>query len=171
MRPLYLFVGIAAVLAVGIAVFFGVVQWNRRGKAKQEISGPRETAELTTDQGLFVQERVERYRDEMLRYELGLERHRRNASRDMLLKVLAGRGEVISMPVLYLNNKEWVCEESQLWEAVEISLRELGLSYNAEREEPTAHAAHACEKWAAEVAKREFDEFLGTDTQSDNSNG
>ncbi len=75
------------------------------------------------------------------------------------------------MPILYLNNKEWLWEESQLWEAVQISLRKLGLSYTADRGEPTAHAAYACEKWAAEEAKREFDEFLSTDIQSDNSKG
>ncbi len=156
------FVGIAGVLSVGIAVFFGVVQWTRRSKGKRGILCPRETVGLTTDQRLLVQERVERYRDEMLRYEIGLECHRRNASRDLLLKVLAGRGEVTSMPILYLNSEEWMWEASRLRKAVEFSLRQLGLSVPTDRNEPTAQAAHACEDWAVTEAKREFDEFLGT---------
>ena len=158
------FVVIAAVLAVGIAIF-AVVQRTRRGKAKQELSGPSEPVGPTSDQRLFVQEQVERYRDEMLRYEIGLERHRRNTSREVLEKILAGRGEIMSMPILYLNNDDWMWKNQQLREAVDTALRKFHLPVPTDVKEPTAQAARACEQWAAAEAKRQFDTLLGTDTQ------
>ena len=164
MRPLYWFVGIAAIFVVGI-VIFTVLRRTRRGRAKQELSGPSEDIGLTSDQLLFVQERVERYRDEMLRYEIGLERHRRNTSREVLLKILAGREEIMSMPILYLNNDDWVWENRRLREAVDIALRKLRLPVPTDIKEPTAQAAGACEQWAATEAKRQFDKALGTNTQ------
>ena len=155
-------VDIAAVLAVGIAVFV-VVQRIRRGTAKQEIATPSEPVGPTfEDQCLFVQEQVERYRDEMICYQIGLERHQRNISREVLLKILAGREEVMSMPILDLNNDDWIWKNKQLREAVDIALRKLHLPVPADVKKPTAQAARACEQWAAAEAKRQFDKFLST---------
>ncbi|MDE2733551.1 MAG: hypothetical protein OXI72_04100 [Gemmatimonadota bacterium] len=106
---------------------------------------------------------METYRDEMLCYELRLERNRRGASRDVLQKLLAGREEVLAMPVLYLNSDEWRWEQQKLQEAVEVALSELDLSVPPDVREPTTQAAHACEQWAATQAKRLFDEELGSD--------
>ena len=64
----------------------------------------------------------------MLCYELRLERNRRGASGAVLQKLLAGREEVLAMPVLYLNSDEWRWEQQQLQEAVEAALGELDLS-------------------------------------------
>ena len=156
-------VDIAAVLAVGIAVFV-VVQRLRRDKAKQEISAPSEPVGSTSDQSLFVQEQVERYRDEMLCYQIGLERHRRNISREVLLEILAGRDEVMSMPILDLNNDDWIWKDQQLRKVVDFALSELLLPVPTEvkDKEPTVQAARACEQWAAAEAKRQFDKFLST---------
>ena len=107
----------------------------------------------------FVRERVERYRDEMLRYEIGLERHRRNAPREELDRVLDGGEEVNSMPILYLNSEEWMWEKSQLRKAVEDALNHFGLPIPADKMEPTRQAAQACEEWAAEEAKQRFDQL------------
>ena len=163
MRPItrYFYAGIRAVLTVGIAFFY--VLLTRRGKAKEEAPYSRGTGGLTEEKLSFVKEQVNRYRDEMVRYEIGLERHRRNTSREVLMKVLGQRGEVTSMPILYLNTEEWVWDQSQLRKAVEVALNDLGLSVSGDHSEPTAQAAQACEDWAAKEAKRQFDKFLGTD--------
>jgi len=108
---------------------------------------------------------VETYLDEMLCYELRLERNRRGASRAVLQKLLNGKEEVLAMPVLYLNSDEWRWEQQQLQQAVEAALGELGLSVPPDVREPTAQAAHACEQWAAAEAKRLFDEELGNDSR------
>ena len=117
------------------------------------------------EQYSFVQQRVETYRDEMLRYELPLERNRRGASRAVLEKLLAGQEEVLTMPILYLNTDEWRWEQQQLQKAVEDALGELGLSVPPDVREPTTQAARACEQWAATEAKRLFDEELGSDSR------
>ena len=117
------------------------------------------------EQCSFVQQRVETYRAEMLSYELRLERNRRGASRDVLQKLLAGREEVLAMPILYLNSDEWRWEQQQLQKAVKVALDELGLSVPPDVREPTTQAARACEQWAAAEAKRLFDEELGSDSR------
>ena len=153
----YLYVGIRTVLTVVIALFYGIVLRTRQGKAKEENPYSRGTEGLTPEKRSFVKKRVKQYRDEMVRYEIGLERHRRNTSREVLMKVLKNRDEVTSMPILYLNTEEWVWDQSQLQEAVENSLQQLGLSVSGDLSEPTAQAAQACEEWAAKEAKRQFD--------------
>ena len=115
------------------------------------------------EQCAFVQRRMETYRHKMLCYELRLERNRRGASRTVLQKLLAGRVEVLAMPVLYLNSDEWRWEQQQLQEAVEVALSELDLSVAPDVREPTTQAARACEQWAATQAKRLFDEELDSD--------
>lgn len=164
MRLLYWFAIIAVVLAIGVAVF--AIWWSRRRRPQPEIPSPSDDPVLTSDQCVFVQEQVERYRDEMLRYEIGLERHRRNTSKEVLLKILAGRDEIMSMPILYLNNDDWTWKNQQLREAVDMALRRLRLPIPTDAKEPTTQAARACEQWAAAEAKRQFDKELGTDTQS-----
>ena len=114
----------------------------------------------------LVRERVERCRDELVRYELGLERHRRNASRDALLKLLAGHEQVMSRPILYLNSEEWKWDQQRLQDAVTRTLGELGLPVPTGVREPTAQAERACADWAAAEAKRQFDRILGSDTQA-----
>ena len=114
----------------------------------------------------LVRERVKRFRDELVRYELGLERHRRNASRDALLKLLAGHEQVMSCPILYLNSDEWKWDQQQLQDAVKRTLGELGLPVPTGVREPTAQAERACVEWAAAEAKRQFDRILGVDPQS-----
>ncbi len=114
----------------------------------------------------LVRERMERCRDEWLRYELGLERHRRNASREALVKLLGGREQVMSKPSLYLNSKEWKWDQQQLQDAVTRTLGELGLSVPTGIREPTAQAERACAEWAAAEAKRQFDRMLGSDPQA-----
>ena len=113
----------------------------------------------------LVRERVERYRDELVRYELGLERHRRNASRDALLELLAGREQVMSHPILYLNSEEWKWDQQRLQDAVEQTLLDLKLSVPTDVREPTAQAERACADWAAAEVKRQFDRKLGSDPQ------
>ena len=114
----------------------------------------------------MVRERVERYRDELLRYQLGLERHRRNASRDALLRLLAGHEQVISRPILYLNSEEWKWDQQRLQDAVTRTLVELGLQVPAGVREPTSQAERACDEWAVAEAKRQFDRILGSDAKA-----
>ena len=114
----------------------------------------------------LVRERMERYRDELLRYELGLERHRRSASREALLKLLAGHEQVMSHPILYLNSEEWKWDQQRLQDVVTRTLGELGLPVPAGIREPTAQAERACADWAAAEAKRQFDQILGSDTRA-----
>ena len=158
------------ILAAGTAIIVGgTVIWYRRHSllnastpSTYHISPPSPPFQ---EQCSFVQQRVETYRDEMLCYELRLERNRRGASRDVLQKLLAGREEVLAMPVLYLNSDEWRWEQQQLQEAVEAALGELDLSVPPDVREPTTQAARACEQWAATQAKRLFDEELGSDSR------
>ena len=156
------------ILAAGTAIIVGgTVIWYRRHSLRNastpstyHISPPSPPFQ---EQCSFVQQRVETYRDEMLCYELRLERNRRGASRAVLQKLLAGREEVLAMPVLYLNSDEWRWEQQQLQEAVEVALSELDLSVPPDVREPTTQAARACEQWAATQAKRLFDEELDSD--------
>ena len=158
------------ILAAGTAIIVGgTVIWYRRHSLRNastpstyHISPPSPPFQ---EQCSFVQQRVETYRDEMLCYELRLERNRRGASRAVLQKLLAGREEVLAMPVLYLNSDEWRWEQQQLQEAVKVALSELELSVPPDVREPTIQAAHACEQWAETQAKRLFDEELGSDSR------
>jgi len=111
----------------------------------------------------FVLERVERYRDELLRYHLRLERHRRKAPRDVLLKLLDGAEQVISHPVLYLNSDEWKWDRQRLQDAVTHALGELRLQTPTGVRWPTSQAERACDEWAVAEAKRKFDRILGSD--------
>ena len=111
----------------------------------------------------LVLERVERYREELLRYQLRLERHRRNAPRDVLLKLLDGAEQVISRPVLYLNSDEWMWDQQRLQDAVTRALGELGLQAPTGVREPTLQAERACDEWAVAEATRQFDGILGLD--------
>ncbi len=158
-------VAILTTLIVG-----GTIIWYRKRhglrNAETSASAPiSRPASLSPDKCLFVRKRVETYLDEMLCYELRLERNRRGASRAVLQKLLNGKEEVLAMPVLYLNSDEWRWEQQQLQQAVEAALGELGLSVPPDVREPTAQAAHACEQWAAAEAKRLFDEELGNDSR------
>ena len=157
------------ILAAGAIIVGGTVIWYRRHSllnastlSTYHISPPSPPFQ---EQCSFVQQRVEAYRDEMLCYELRLERNRRGASRAVLQKLLAGREEVLAMPVLYLNSDEWRWEQQQLQEAVEVALGELDLSVPPDVREPTTQAERACEQWAATQAKRLFDEELGSDSR------
>lgn len=78
-----------------------VVQDIRRSCSKSSpIYGAERTEAMpTTDRYTFVLERVKAYRDEMLSYEIGLERHRRSASREALGKALALDNELPESPV------------------------------------------------------------------------
>ena len=114
----------------------------------------------------LVQERVERHRDELLRYQLGLERHRRNARRDVLVKLLAGSEQVMSRPILYLNSDEWKWDQQRLQDAVTRTLGEFGLQAPAGVREPTSQAERACNAWAVAEAKRKFDGILGSEAQA-----
>ena len=149
-----------------LARFAGrVVQAFRRSRSD---GSPTRTAERTEalptpERYPFVLERVKAYRDEMLSYEIGLERYRRNASRGALMKALALGNElpeVRSMPVLYLNSDEWVWDQQQLRQAARDSIEELGLPVPDDVSEPTAQAARACDQWAAAEAKRRFGKVL-----------
>ena len=107
----------------------------------------------------LVLRRVKRYRDELLRYQLGLERHRRNAPRDVLLRLLDGE-QVMSRPVLYLNSDEWKWDQQTLQDAVTRTLGELGLQSPTGVREPTSQAERAGDAWAVAEAKRVFDQYM-----------
>ena len=68
-----------------------VVQAFRRARSDGAPTGIAERTDAlpTPERYPFVLERVKAYRDEMLSYEIGLERYRRNASRGALMKALA----------------------------------------------------------------------------------
>ncbi len=151
-------VGGTVIIAVGTAIWY-----RYRSLRNATISSP---SSPSPEQCSFVQKRVETYRDEMLCYELYLERNRRRASRAVLQKLLAGREEVLAWPVLYLNSDEWLWEQQQLQEAVKVALDELDLSVPPDVREPTTQAARACEQWAVTEAKRLFDEELGSDSRA-----
>ena len=157
-----------AIVAIVIAAIL-VSRTNRLG-ARATSSGvlPDGRAEGPNweAQSSLVRERVERYRDELVRYELGLERHRRNASRDALLKLLAGHEQVMSRPILYLNSEGWKWDQQRLQDAVTRTLGELDLPVPTGVREPTAQAERACDDWAAAEAKRQFDQILGSDPQA-----
>jgi hypothetical protein len=114
----------------------------------------------------LVRTRVERYRDELLRYQLGLERHRRNAPRDVLLQLLRGYEQLMARPVLYLNTDEWKWDQQRLQEAVTHTLGELSLQAPTGVREPTAQAERACDEWAGAEARRLFDRIPGSDPQA-----
>ena len=105
----------------------------------------------------LVRMRVERYRDESLCYQLGLERHRRNAPRDVLVGLLDGHEQVMSRPVLYLNSDKWKWDQQRLQDAVARALGDLGLDAPTGVREPTSQAERACDDWAVAKAKRQFD--------------
>ena len=154
------------VLIVGTVIYLIFRSGSRRTKASTRTTDTvRSPTQPSQEQCSFVRRRVEIYRDEMLRYELGLERHRRRASRAVLQKLLAGQEEVIAMPILYLNSDEWRWKQQHLQEAVEVALRGLDLPILSGIREPTTQAARACEQWAATEAKRRFDEELCSDSQ------
>ena len=118
------------------------------------------------EQCALVRARVERYRCELLRYQLGLERHRRRAPRGVLVRLVAGHEQVMSRPILYLNSNEWKWDQQRLQDAVTRTLGELGLYAPTGVREPTSQAERACDDWAIAEAKRQFDEILGSDAQS-----
>ena len=156
----------AVLLIVGAVICLIFRPGSRRTKASARTTGTvRSPSRPSQEQYSFVRQRVETYRDELLRYELGLERHRRQASRALLQKLLNGQEEVIAMPVLYLNSDKWRWNQQQLQEAVEVALRGLNLSVPPGIRRPTTQAARACEQWAATEAKRRFDEELCSDSQ------
>ena len=156
----------AVVLILGAVIYLIFRPGSRRTKASTRTKDTvRSSSPPSQEQCSFVRQRVETYRDEMLRYELGLERHRRRASRAVLQKLLAGQEEVIAMPILYLNSDKWRWNQQQLQEAVELALRGLDLPIFSDIREPTTQAARACEQWAATEAKRRFDEELCSDSQ------
>ena len=164
---------IIAILVVGTAIIaVGTVIWCRHHSLRDAntptaVRAPESpSSSPSQEQCSFVQKRVETYRDEMLCYELYLERNHRRASRAVLQKLLAGREEVLAWPVLYLNSDEWLWEQQQLQEAVEVALDELDLSVPPDVREPTTQAARACEQWAVTEAKRLFDEELGSDSRA-----
>ncbi len=130
------------------------------GAGRTEVLPTRERCE-------FVRKRVEAYQNEMLSYEIGLERHRRNASREALMNALALGEElpkVESIPVLSLNSDEWVWDRQELRKAVCDSLKELKVPVPEDVNEPAAQAARACDRWAAAEAKRRFDRTMDLDT-------
>lgn len=156
----------AIVLIIGAVIYLIFRPGNRRTKTSTRTTDTvRSPSGPSQEQCSFVRRRVEIYRDEMLRYELGLERHRRRASQSVLQKLLAGQEEVIAMPILYLNSDEWRWKQQHLQEAVELALRGLDLPILSGIREPTTQAARACEQWAATEAKRRFDEELCSDSQ------
>ena len=156
----------AVVLILGAVIYLIFRPGSRRTKASTRTKDTvRSSSPPSQEQCSFVRQRVETYRDEMLRYELRLERHRRQASRAVLQKLLAGQEEVIAMPILYLNSDEWLWNQQQLQEAVELALRGLDLPVLSDIREPTDQAERACEQWAATEAKRRFDEELCSDSQ------
>lgn len=156
----------AVVLIVGAVIYLIFRPSSRRIKASTRTTDTvRSPSRPSQEQYSFVRQRVETYHDEMLRYELGLERHRRQASRALLQKLLNGQEEVIAMPILYLNSDKWRWNQQQLQEAVEAALRGLNLSVPPGIRRPTTQAARACEQWAATEAKRRFDEELCSDSQ------
>ncbi len=156
----------AVVLIIGAVIYLLFRPSSRRTKASNQTTDTvRSQSGPSQEQCSFVRRRVEIYRDEMLRYELGLERHRRRASQSVLQKLLAGQEEVIAMPILYLNSNEWRWKQQHLQEAVEVALRGLDLPILSGIREPTTQAARACEQWAATEAKRRFDEELCSDSQ------
>lgn len=156
----------AVVLIIGTVIYLIFRPGNRRSKASTRTADTvRSPSGPSQEQCSFVRRRIEVYRDEMLRYELGLERHRRQASQSVLQKLLAGQEEVIAMPILYLNSDEWRWKQQHLQEAVEVALRGLDLPILSGIREPTTQAARACEQWAATEAKRRFDEELCSDSQ------
>lgn len=163
---------ILAVVGFGIVVVVGAVLVSRTmGRAGVRPTGSRASSDGVERpnweaQRSMVRERVERYRDELLRYQLGLERHRRNASRDALLRLLAGHEQVISHPILYLNSEEWKWDQQQLQDAVTRTLVELGLQVPTGVREPTSQAERACDEWAVAEAKRQFDRILGSDAKA-----
>ncbi|MDE0026190.1 MAG: hypothetical protein OXP69_17415 [Spirochaetaceae bacterium] len=108
----------------------------------------------------LVRERLERYRDELLRYQLGLERHRRKASGEVLLKVLEGDEQVMSRPVLYLNSDGWKWDQQRLRDAVTRVLAELGQQVPTDVREPTSQAERSCDDWAVVKAKQRFDQHM-----------
>ena len=134
-----------------------------RSGASMPAAAKRSEALPTAERYSFVLERIKAYRAEMLSYEIGIERYRRHASQESLMRALALDNElpeVRSMPVLYLNSDEWVWDQQQLRQAVLDSIDELGLQVPDDVNEPTAQAAHACDRWAAAEAKRRFGEVL-----------
>ena len=136
------------------------------GESSADGAG-RAEALLTRERYEFVRKRVKAYRNEMLSYEIGLERHRRNASREALMGALALDEELLEMrsiPVLSLNSEEWVWDRQELRKAVRDSLGELKLLAPEDVNEPAAQAARACDRWAAEEAKRRFDRAMDPDT-------
>ena len=115
----------------------------------------------------FVRKRVKAYRDEVLSYEIGLERHRRNESREKLMAALAldkKLPEVGSVPVLSLNSDEWVWDRQELREAVCNAMKKLKLEVPKDMNEPAAEAARACDRWAAAEAKSRFGRTTDLDT-------
>ena len=156
----------SVVLIIGAVIYLIFRPSSRRSNASNRTADTvRNPSGPSQEQCSFVRRRVEIYRDEMLRYELGLERHRRQASQSVLQKLLAGQEEVIAMPILYLNSDEWRWNQQHLQEAVEVALRGLDLPILSGIREPTTQAARACEQWAATEAKQRFDEELCNDTQ------
>ena len=164
--PFAVILVVAVVLILGAVIYLIFRPGSRRTKASNRTTDTiKSPSRPSQEQCSFVRRRVKTYRDEMLRYEPGLERHRRQASRAVLQKLLAGQGEVIAMPILYLNSDEWRWNQQQLQEAVEVALRGLDLPVIPDIREPTNQAARACEQWAATEAKRRFDEELCSDSQ------
>ena len=148
-----------------------VVQAFRRSRSERSPTEGAERTEAlpTPERYAFVLERVKAYRDEFLSYEIGLERHRRSASREALTKALALDNElpeVRSMPVLYLNSDEWIWDQQQLRRAVRDSVEELELVFPDNVNEPTAQAARACEQWAAVEARCRFDRAMAPDSRA-----
>ena len=146
------------------------------GSRSRNLSGSRPTGSGGSSGGArrpnwekqcsLVLERVEGYRDELLRYQLGLERHRRNAPRDALLELLAGNEQVMSRPVLYLNSDGWDWDQQRLQAAVTRALGELGLQAPTGVREPTSQAERACDEWAVAESRRQFDRILGPEAAS-----
>ena len=136
------------------------------GSIRVGVSSGRAAPPNREAQCALVRARVERYRRELLCYQLGLERHCRGAPRDVLVRLLAGQELVMSRPILYLNSDEWKWDQQRLQDAVTDTLGELGLHTPTGVREPTSQVERACDEWAVAEAKRQFDEILGSDAQS-----
>lgn len=171
--PALILVAMIAVVGFAIAVF--VIVARRVSRTKSPAVG-RTSGSGANSEGverpnrdvryILVRERVETYRDESLYYQLGLERHRRNASRDVLLELLAGHKQVMSRPILYLNSDDWKWDQQQLQDAVIRTLTELDLPVPTDGREPTAQAERACDDWAVAEARKHYDKILGSDAQA-----
>jgi hypothetical protein len=157
-----------AVLAAGVAVALWVVRRangdsrsdHQGGSPAPDAGGKPASWPLSTVRGSdTVRSRLSSHKDEFLCYELGMEMHRRRASRSDLDRLLDGREPVLAAPVLNLSVDGILWRQGELRVAVDLALDDLGIAHDGRDGEPTSGASAAIQSWARIEAARKFDVF------------